>query len=109
MVASRSVTTVNHLSEFSTLMQQIREGSEAASRVLVDRYGTHVLRIVRRKLNSALRPKFDSQDFVQAVWASFFAFRTNFFHFDSPRQLAAFLTELAQNKVIEAVRKRLQG
>ena len=100
---------VDGQAEFSALMSQVREGSEAASRTLVTRYGTHVLRVVRRKLNPALRPKFDSQDFVQAVWASFFAFRPDCCTFDEPKQLAAFLAELAQNKVVDAVRQRLNS
>src|SRR5688572_23874581 len=58
--------------DFSTLMQCVREGSADATKELLDRYGPHVLRVVRRKLNRKLRPKFDSVDFVQDVWASFF-------------------------------------
>lgn len=95
--------------DFGALMQQIRDGSEDATRELVASYGTHVLRVVRRRLNSALRPRFDSQDFVQAVWASFFAFLPEREGFDRPEQLVAFLTELAHNKVVEAVRQRLLG
>jgi RNA polymerase sigma factor (sigma-70 family) len=66
-----------------------------------------VLRVVRRRLSKALRPKFDSQDFVQAVWASFFAFQPERYTFSCPEELVSFLQGLARNKVIEAVRERL--
>ncbi len=95
-------------SDFGALMRQIREGSETASRELVVNYGRHVLRMVRRKLSRSLRSKFDSQDFVQAVWASFFAFQPDRYRFDRPEELVAFLTEMARNKVVEVVRQRMQ-
>lgn len=98
--------TITH-QDLSTLIEQIRDGSETASKDLVSRYGTHILRIVRHKLNRALRPKFDSQDFVQAVWASFFALLPRGRPFSNPEELIAFLTELAQNKVVDEIRQRL--
>jgi RNA polymerase sigma factor (sigma-70 family) len=94
-------------SHFSSLMRQIREGSETATRELVVDYGSCILRVVRRRLKSTLRSKFDSQDFVQAVWASFFAFQPGRYRFDRPEDLVAFLSEMARNKVVEAVRQRL--
>jgi RNA polymerase sigma-70 factor (ECF subfamily) len=75
---------------------------------LLDRYGDHILRVVRRKLHRELRSKFDSVDFVQAVWASFFADVPQRGSFDRPQALIAFLVTLAQNKVIEVVRQRMK-
>src|SRR5262249_19172588 len=80
--------------------------SEAAQELL-DRYGNHILRIVRRRLSRDLRSKFDSVDFVQAVWASFFADDPRERQFDCPDALIAFLVTIAQNKVISTVRKHL--
>jgi RNA polymerase sigma-70 factor (ECF subfamily) len=94
--------------EFKNLMQRVRDGSEDAARELLDRYGEHILRVVRRKLSRELRSKFDSVDFVQAVWASFFADVPRRRGFDHPQALIAFLVTLAQNKVIDAVRQRMQ-
>jgi RNA polymerase sigma factor (sigma-70 family) len=94
--------------EFADLMRRLSEGSEDAARELLDRYGEHILRVVRRKLSRELRSKFDSVDFVQAVWASFFADMPRQRHFDHPQALMAFLVTLAQNKVIDAVRQRMQ-
>ncbi len=94
--------------EFGELMRRLRDGSQEAARELLDRYGEHILRVVRRKLSRELRSKFDSVDFVQAVWASFFADVPRQRRFDHPQALIAFLVTLAQNKVIDAVRQRMQ-
>lgn len=94
--------------EFAGLMQRVGAGSEGAAGELVGRYGAHILRIVRRQLNRKLRTKFDSADFVQAVWASFFALPLDRYNFEESATLAGFLYHLARNKVVEAVRQRLQ-
>ncbi len=93
--------------DFDGLMQRVREGSEDAVRELVERYGSHILLAVRRRLNRKLRSKFDSTDFVQAVWASFFAER-DLGRFRGPEDIAAFLEAMARNKVIDEVRCRFQ-
>jgi RNA polymerase sigma factor (sigma-70 family) len=93
--------------DFAALIQQVREGSQTAWHELIAVYGEHILRVVRRKMHRALRTRFDSQDFVQAVWASFIAFVPERYDFDRPEELIAFLTQMAQNKVIEAVRQRI--
>ncbi len=58
--------------DFCTLMRRVGEGSEDAAWELVTRYGEDIRRAVRRVLNVKLRPKFNSLDFVQLVWKSFF-------------------------------------
>jgi RNA polymerase sigma factor (sigma-70 family) len=94
--------------DFASLMGLVCSGSEEAAGELVNRYGDYVLRAVRRRLNRQLRPKFDSADFVQAVWASFFALPLGRYQFDRSEALVGFLINLAANKVVEAVRQRLQ-
>jgi RNA polymerase sigma-70 factor (ECF subfamily) len=56
-----------------------------------------------------MRSKFDSVDFVQSVWASFFAISPEKYQFAESEDLIAFLEQLARHKVIEEVRHRLQG
>jgi RNA polymerase sigma-70 factor (ECF subfamily) len=93
--------------EFSGLMRRLRDGDEEAARVLLRDYGPHILRIIRRRLDPKLRSKFDSQDFAQSVWASFFAgLPEQDLNFDRPEALLAFLKNLASNKVIDAHRQR---
>lgn len=91
---------------FRSLMEQVREGQPEAIQNLIDQYGDHLLRVIRRRLHQKMRPKYDSQDFCQAVWASFFALSQDFV-FEQPEQLLAFLGDLARNKVVEAIRQRL--
>jgi RNA polymerase sigma factor (sigma-70 family) len=95
--------------EFDDLIARVRRGSPEATRELVERFGPHILRIVRRKLHRRLRPKFDSDDFQQAVWASFFAVPRHEFNFDRPEALVSYLTQLALNKVTEEYRHRCQA
>lgn len=94
--------------DFATLVELARTQSEDAARELVRRYGHHLLEVIRRRLHQRLRVQFDSADFVQAVWASFFALPPDKYQFDGPQALAAFLTNLARNKVVDAVRQRCQ-
>lgn len=94
--------------DFSSLMKRIQQGCPDAARELLAHYEAHLLRVIRRKLNKRLRPKFDSLDFVQAVWASFFANPPRERVFERPEDLVGYLVRLAQNKVIDAVRQRLQ-
>ena len=78
-----------HYREFLRLIEEVRAGSEDAIRELVDIYGHHVYRIVRYRLNRELRSQYDSQDFCQSVWASFFANRDAIIRFKRPEELAA--------------------
>src|SRR5207302_11148775 len=67
----------------------------------------YILHAVRKKLHKELRPRFDSHDFVQDVWASFFADLPQERDFHGPENLINFLTQIAKNKVGMAVRQRL--
>jgi len=58
---------------FSLLLEQARAGSDSAARELIERFGPFILRVIRNRLDPRLRSIFDSADFSQAVWASFFA------------------------------------
>jgi RNA polymerase sigma factor (sigma-70 family) len=93
--------------EFAELMRRLRDGSEEAAWELVERYGSSVQRVIRRSLNEQMRSKFDSIDFVQAVWVSLFKERERFNSFQSPAQLSAFLMGMAKNKLAHEHRRRL--
>jgi len=54
-----------------------------------------------------MRSKYDSLDFVQAVWTSFFARRSDLVRFTRPEEMVAFLGVMATNKVIDETRTRL--
>ena len=58
--------------DFKALMKGVRSGSQEAAWRLIDLYAGHIRRVVRRTIDRRLRSQFDSVDFVQLVWASFF-------------------------------------
>jgi RNA polymerase sigma factor (sigma-70 family) len=92
---------------FRDLMDEVRAGSQEAAWELVDRYGPHVQRFVRRALHHQLRSKFDSIDFVQVVWASIFRDPEKLRQLDRSEDLIAFLAGIAKHKVLNEVRRRL--
>ena len=94
--------------DFSSLVKRLREGSQKAAWELVEQYGPHILRVVRRTLSRSIRAKFDSQDFVQAVWASFFANPGKLLNLEKPEQLVALLAAMARHKIIDEHRRRLE-
>jgi len=96
------------LDEFRILLQGVCEGSEDAAWQLVERYGEEIRRAVRRALDRRLRSKFDSLDFVQLVWSSFFRVRDRAQRFNRPEELVAFLLKMARNKVGMETRRRLK-
>ena len=93
--------------DFDRLMRDVRDGSQDAAWELLERIGPHVERVVHKLLNRELRSKFDSMDFVQAVWASFFVNRREITTFTHPEQLIRFLVLTARNKVICEHRRRM--
>lgn len=96
-------------STFTQLMDQLQHGSQDAAWELIEVYGPHVRRYVRRTLTSDMRSKFDSIDFAQVVWASFFREPQRIRELTTPQQLLGYLATMARNKVIDESRKRLDS
>lgn len=96
-------------SEFAELMERVHDGSQDAAWQLLEKYGPHVKRYVRRSLNQEMRSKFDSLDFAQVVWASFFREPDRFRRLETPTALLAYLASLARNKVVGEVRRRMMS
>ena len=87
-------------------LRRIHDGDEDAARDLLTRYEAEVRLVVRRQLPRILRSRFDSLDFLQSVWGSFFhRVRTVPTEFEDGRHLVAFLARAAKNKVIDEFRK----
>ncbi len=85
---------------------RIRAGDEDAARELLTRYEAQVRLVVRRQLPRLLRSRFDSLDFLQSVWGSFFQrIRAGTADFENPRHLIAFLAKTARNKIIDENRR----
>jgi RNA polymerase sigma-70 factor (ECF subfamily) len=94
--------------EFQILLKRVQSGSQEATCELIEQYTSHIVRAVRRKLNKSIRTKFDSVDFVQAVWASFFTDPKQLADFSRPDELVRYLAALAHNKVIDEIRRRME-
>ena len=87
--------------ELSLLLDACRRGDSDAATELVRRYRPHVRAAVRRRLAADLRVRFDSQDFTQEVWLSFFRAALDRADLRDERSLVAYLSQMARIKVAE--------
>jgi len=88
------------------LLARIKNGDEEAARELLSRYESKVRLVVRRQLPRLLRSRFDSTDFLQSVWGSFFhRIQTESNDLNEEENLIAFLAWAARNKVIYEYRR----
>jgi RNA polymerase sigma-70 factor (ECF subfamily) len=88
------------------LLERIKNGDEAAARELLARYESKVRLVVRRQLPRLLRSRFDSIDFLQSVWGSFFhKIQTGPNDLREEQNLITFLAWAARNKVIDEYRR----
>jgi len=92
--------------EFQALMERVLSGSEEAAEELFREYEPYLLHAIRRHLSKSIRSKFDSLDFAQDVWASFYTRFPGKVSFHSAEELFSYLTTLARNMVIDAYRRR---
>jgi len=95
-------------SPFEAAVANLCTGSEEAIWGFIQTYGPHIQRVVRRRLHHKLRSKFDSVDFVQMVWVSFFAAPDRIAKFDNPEDVIRYLVTMAKNKVVEESRRRFE-
>jgi RNA polymerase sigma-70 factor (ECF subfamily) len=86
---------------FVELLRRLRQGDPDAAAELVRQYELDIRIAVRTRLSDpALRRQFDSMDICQSVLASFFVrAAAGQYDLDSPGQLVALLTRMAQNKL----------
>jgi DNA-directed RNA polymerase specialized sigma24 family protein len=83
--------------DFRTLMRGVLDGNPEAAERLCRDYQKSILRMVRHRLPDRLRTRFDSLDFVNDVWASFFADLPRHTRLDDPDSFAAYLIAMARN------------
>src|SRR5438067_4750453 len=92
--------------DFRALLDGALAGRPGAAEQFCQTYQSHILRVVRRRLLKKLRMRYDSLDFVQDVWASFFAEPPQDLHFEEPQALIAYLERMAQYKVGQRQRQQ---
>ncbi len=91
--------------DFRTLMRRMLDGCPEAADRLCREYQAAILRVVRRTLPQPLRTRYDSFDFVNDVWASFYADPPRHAQFETPQELTAYLARMARNKIGEVRRQ----
>lgn len=91
--------------EFERLMERVRTGDPEVGKELFERYGKAIQMVVRYRLDHRLRSQFDSLDFAQDAWASFFRIPADNYTFQTPEELMAFLSRVVRHKMIDAYRK----
>src|SRR3954453_10207410 len=93
--------------DLANLIERVKAGDEAAIRDLIQRFEGAVRTIVRVRLPQSLRSKFDSMDFVQAVWQSVLTKDgQDLGRFTTARHFRGVLQGGARNKVFEEHRKQ---
>ncbi|MBY0458969.1 MAG: hypothetical protein K2V38_16655, partial [Gemmataceae bacterium] len=90
--------------DFRTLLEACRRRDPAATAELVRRYLPHVRAAVRRRLAASMRLRFDSHDFAQDVWLSFFRAALDRQELADEGGLIAYLSQMARLKVAEEYR-----
>jgi RNA polymerase sigma-70 factor (ECF subfamily) len=92
--------------DFTALIARAKAGEPGAIRDFLCRFEPEVRMMVRTRLPKKLRTQFDSLDFVQVVWQSFFADpRVDAASFENVEHLRGFLAGLVRNKVFEQHRR----
>lgn len=88
------------------LVERLSGGELSAADGLYAELAPYLRLIVRRNLPRRLRPKFDSIDVVQSVWADFIdGLNQGRWQFDGAAQLRAFLLKSTRNRLIDRVRQ----
>jgi RNA polymerase sigma factor (sigma-70 family) len=92
--------------EFNSLLKRAKAGDESAIRDFLSRFEQEVQTMVRARLPRKLRTRFDSTDFVQSVWQSFFVDSgKDAPEFETVEHFRGFLFGMVRNKVHEQHRR----
>jgi RNA polymerase sigma-70 factor (ECF subfamily) len=92
--------------DVARLLARAKTGDEEAIRDFLTRFEWEVRMMVRARLPKKLRTQFDSADFVQAVWQSFFSdLGCETPEFERAEHVRRFLAGVVRNKVYEQHRK----
>ena len=93
--------------DFDNLLHRVKAGDQDAAKRFLAEFESEVRLMIRHRLPRQLRTQFDSMDFVQQVWASFFiGLNESPRHFENTRHLKGFLAGIARNKVLQEHRRR---
>ncbi len=95
------------IEDFKSLMRRLGDGDAAAAEQVVDRYGEHVTRAIRRRFRTRkMRVLYGTEDCMQSVWGSIFSDIDRVAKIDTPEHLMLYLAKVAGNKLIDRDRKQ---
>ena len=97
--------------EFANLLRRAVEGEVAAASELLKRYQPEIQKMIRSKLPKKMRSKFDSMDFVQAVWKSVLSKEKApeaAPRYEGESHFVRYVSGMAKNKVLEQFRRHTQ-
>lgn len=103
----RDISMTPEEEQFQSMLRRLREGEPEAAREFHEQYGELLLRVIRRRLAKRFRRQFDSDDFQQDVYASFFREMPPPEAIASSRDFFNYLTTMARRKILDALRKRM--
>ena len=94
------------LSATDRLLAKLNEGDADAAGQLYQTFEPYLRMVVRRHMSGKLRPKFDSTDIVQSVWADVVdGLRQSKWTFQNVDQLRAFLVRMTRNRFVDRLRQ----
>lgn len=97
---------IDGMDDFKSLMRRLGEGDVAAAEQVVDRYGAHVTRAIRRRFRSRkMRVLYGTEDCMQSVWGSIFSDVDRVAKIETPEHLMQYLAKVAGNKLIDRDRQ----
>jgi len=87
------------------LLGKLCSGDDAAAEKVFLAYEPYLRLVVSRMLPAHLRPKFDSVDVVQSIWADLLdGFRDSGWRFQDAAHLRSFLVKAVRNRFLDRVR-----
>ncbi len=93
-------------SPLEEMLARLNAGDAAAAEQLFLAFEPFLRMVIRRRLSSSLRAKFDSADIVQSVWADVLdGLRQSKWKFQDVEQLRAFLVKMTRNRFIDRLRQ----
>lgn len=95
------------MNTLENLLEQLCSGDATAAERVFLAYEPYLRLVVRRMLPASLRPKFDSVDVVQSIWADVLVgFREAGWRFTDADHLKAFLVKVTRNRFFERMRQQ---
>lgn len=93
------------LNDLHRLVREIDIDSKESIDRLIDRLSPYINRTIRRSFNQSMRSKFDTADFAQFIWLSFFSNLTVIKSLDEPAKLISYISKVAETKVVEKMHR----